>query len=59
MPDVSVGRYVRYLLRLGTLPERAEGPPEPTPRSETDGATARAPVPDPIEEDRSWWSREE
>jgi chaperonin cofactor prefoldin len=58
MPDLSVDRYVRYLLRLGTLPERAEGPPEPTPRSEPDGATEHASVPDPVEEDRAWWSRE-
>ncbi|WP_263785241.1 hypothetical protein [Salinibacter grassmerensis] len=55
MPDLSVGRYVRYLLRIDTLPDRAEGPPTPAPRSEADSPPDRAPVPEPVEDDRPWW----
>ena len=57
MPDLSIGRYVRYLLRLDTLPDRTEGPPAPAPRPGPESSTDRVPVPEPVDEDRSWWER--
>ncbi len=57
MPDLSIGRYVRYLLRLDTLPDRTEGPPAPAPRPSPESSTDRVPVPEPVDEDRSWWER--
>ena len=57
MPDLSVGRYVRYLLRLDTLPDRTQGPPAPSPRPDAASSADRAPVPEPVDEDRSWWKR--
>jgi len=57
MPDLSVGHYVRYLLRLSTLPDRTDGSPGPSLHPETESPDDRAPVPEPIEEDRSWWRR--
>jgi len=56
MPEVTIGRYLRYLLRLDTLPDRTDGPPVPAPR-ETDGSDERAPVPEPMDDDRPWWVR--
>lgn len=57
MPALTVGRYVRYLFRLDTLPERGEGPPDPAPRPSREPSDTREPVPERIEEDRSWWER--
>ena len=57
MPTVTLGRYVRYLLRLGTLPDRGDGPPLPTTPGNGAEAEEPAPVPAPIEDDRSWWAR--
>ena len=57
MPDLSIGRYVRYRLRLDTLPDRTEGPPAPAPRPGPESSTDRVPVPEPVDEDRSWWER--
>ncbi|MFB6278724.1 MAG: hypothetical protein ABEK75_04420 [Salinibacter sp.] len=54
MPSLSVGRYVRYLLRLDTLPDRADGPPAPT-REEEEARDARTPVPDPADDEGDWW----
>ena len=55
MPDLSMGHYVRYLLRLATLPDRTDGSPEPSLHHEAESPDNRAPVPKPIEDDRSWW----
>jgi len=56
MTTVTLGRYLRYLLRLGTLPDRGDGPPAPTPSDKREEAAKRAPVPDPIDDDRPWWT---
>ena len=57
MPTLSAGRYLRYLLRLGTLP-RPETPPEPVstpPPGERSPAMAKAdPAPEPADE-VPWW----
>jgi hypothetical protein len=68
MPVLTVGRYVRYLLRLDTLPERADGPPSPTTArrgrdegggSTPDGADTASPdtppVPSAAPNDGPWW----
>jgi len=55
MPTLTVGTYLRYLFRLGPLPDAREGPPAPAPRSET--AESPAPVPEPVSDDREWWRR--
>lgn len=57
MPTLSIGQYLRYLLRLGSMPRQEEGPPTPTPTSdERDGdESTPSPVPEPIEDDRPWW----
>ena len=57
MPMLSVGDYLRYLLRLGTLPSALEGPPAPTPRENGQSDTDPAPVPEPMAKDRDWWER--
>jgi TolA-binding protein len=56
MPTVPLGRYLRYLLRLGTLPDRGDGPPAPTTPNEEEASPERAPVPEPLDEDRPWWT---
>ncbi len=55
MPTVSVWKYLRYLLRLDSLPERGGGPPTPSPQS--DSTADSAPVPEPVSEDADWWER--
>ncbi len=58
LPALSPGRYLRYLLRLGTLPAPADGPSAPDPRSEpTREAEAPDPVPAPVTDDQDWWER--
>lgn len=58
MPEMTTGRYLRYLLRLDTLPSRTGGPPVPEPATEAEAQDEkRAPVPEPINDDRSWWMR--
>ena len=57
MPRLTIGIYLRYLLRLGPLPEPTDGPPVPPPRT---GAPADAdpdPVPEPATDDEAWWRR--
>jgi len=53
MPTVPLGRYLRYLLRFDTLPDRGEGPPAPNEEAPPE----RASVPEPLDEDRPWWTR--
>jgi len=55
MPALPVGRYLRYLLRLGTLPDRADGPPVPNAPRERKPAEERAPVPEPVDDEGDWW----
>ena len=57
MPMLSVGQYLRYLLRLGPLPTATDGPPAPTPRENGQRETDPAPVPEPMAEDQDWWER--
>jgi chromosome segregation ATPase len=57
MPTLSVGEYLRYLVRLGPLPSTSEGPPAPTPRENGEREMDPAPVPEPMAEDRDWWER--
>ncbi len=58
MPVLSVGRYLRYLLRLDPLPEPSEGrPPRPAPRNADDTQPEPDPVPAPASDDREWWER--
>jgi hypothetical protein len=54
MPSFSIGRYVRYLLRLDALPDRADGPPTPT-REEEKARADRTSVPEPVEDEGDWW----
>lgn len=58
MPGVTFGRYLRYLLRLDTLPNRTDEPSAPRPPRQTDDREERAPVPEPVNEDRPWWEGE-
>ncbi|MFB6098329.1 MAG: hypothetical protein ABEK84_04310 [Salinibacter sp.] len=55
MPRLTIGRYVRYLLRLDTLPERSGGPSPPSTPREVDETAERASVPEPLDDDQSWW----
>ena len=55
LPALTVGRYLRYLLRLQALPDRAEGPPVPSAPREANAAPS--PVPPPLDEEASWWGR--
>ena len=62
MPGLSVGRYLRYLLRLDTLPEQPNSRP-PRPSASSDGEASQHetdadPVPAPVPDDREWWERE-
>ncbi|PSQ96482.1 MAG: hypothetical protein BRD55_06535 [Bacteroidetes bacterium SW_9_63_38] len=57
MPELSVGSYVRYLLRMGALPSASDGPPAPTPRENGQRNTEPDPVPEPMAETRDWWER--
>jgi hypothetical protein len=60
MPDLSLWRYLRYLLRLDALPEQpANQPPHPTSsgRTNTGRDTDPEPVPAPTSDDRVWWER--
>jgi hypothetical protein len=57
MPDLSAGRYLRYLLRLAPLPEHSDGPPAPTHPSGAREDTDPEPVPEPVPDDRAWWER--
>jgi len=61
MPALSLGRYLRYLLRLSTLPASAEArPPRPPLPSngESHSAASTEPVPDPVPDDQPWWERQ-
>jgi chromosome segregation ATPase len=60
MPPLSLGRYLRYLVYLGSLPEQAEArPPRPTPTAEpsSDGEADPEPVPEPVGDEQDWWKR--
>ncbi|WP_103018867.1 hypothetical protein [Salinibacter altiplanensis] len=57
MPNLSVGHYVCFLLRLAALPDRTGAPPEPSRPHEVGTSDDRAPVPEPVEDDRSWWTQ--
>jgi hypothetical protein len=59
MSPLSVGTYVRYLLRLGPLPEPTDGPPTPSARSEPSAEPdpVPAPAPDDATDDEAWWRR--
>jgi len=54
MPTLTLGRYVRYLLRLDALPDRTGKPPTPHSPREADHK-APTPVPEPVEDDGGWW----
>jgi hypothetical protein len=56
MPTVSLGRYLRSLLRLDTLPDRTGESPAAHPPRRADDREERAPVPERIDEDRPWWT---
>jgi hypothetical protein len=59
MPTLSMSRYLRYLLRLDTLPEQPDGrPPRPEPRRTEETEPEAEPVPAPAADDRAWWERE-
>ena len=50
VPDLSLGRYVRYLLRLDDLPMHpAQQRPSPSP------VRSNKPLPAPTADDRPWW----
>jgi DNA-binding helix-hairpin-helix protein with protein kinase domain len=55
LPPLTVGQYLRYLLRLGPLPEMSDGPPAPSPRSNGQNEPTPDPVPAPVDDDRDWW----
>lgn len=59
VPSLSFGRYLLYLLRLGTLPARRSDESSPrSPAREEPSSSARADVPAPsIGEERPWWMR--
>ena len=60
MPPLSLGRYLRYLVYLGSLPKQAEArPPRPTPSAEpaSDGEADPEPVPEPVGDEQNWWRR--
>ena len=55
VPELSFGRYLRYLLRLDTLP----APVKASPTGESDEhewpERSREPVPEPLGDDAPWW----
>jgi hypothetical protein len=55
MPRLTIGTYLRYLLRLGSLPEPTDGPPTPSARSAP--SADPDPVPAPATDDEDWWRR--
>lgn len=57
IPCVSVWQYLGYLLRITSLPDDVDGPPEPTPRSKPESDPN--PVPEPVAADEEWWQRAE
>lgn len=57
LPALSPVRYLRYLLRLGSLPDPVDGASAPDPRSEPARETDPEPVPAPVAEDQNWWDR--
>ena len=57
MPTLGVGTYLRYLFRLGALPQMGEGPPVPSARTPSAPADAPEPVPEPAPDDEEWWRR--
>ena len=57
MPALSVGAYLLYLLRLGSLPEAADGPSAPTPRDAPSRTAEPVPVPESTTDDAEWWER--
>lgn len=59
MPDLSLGRYVRYLLRLDTLPDRTGGAPVPDAPKERKQTNEQTPVPEPVDDEGPWWSSEQ
>jgi hypothetical protein len=58
MPEVSMGRYLRYLVRLDSLPEQAGDRPRPSQRDASASRDVNPdPVPEPVSDDREWWER--
>ncbi len=57
MPTLSIGRYLRYLLRLDSLPEREERSTAPTREESPKEASVPSPLPEPKDQDRPWWHR--
>lgn len=57
MPPLSPLHYLRYLLRLGRLPDVESGPPRPSPRTDSQSDPEPEPVPEPRAGDRDWWER--
>jgi hypothetical protein len=57
LPALSIGDYLLYLLRLGRLPDRIDGPPAPAPAEPTASTPDPAPVPEPVGDDQDWWQR--
>jgi hypothetical protein len=60
MPLLTVGRYLRYLLRLSSLPRHTDDqPPRPTLPDEQESAqmTSTEPVPASVSDDREWWEQ--
>lgn len=56
LPDTSLMRYLRYLLRLDTLPAPATASSSRGARGENrSGLQQSEPVPEPLDEDRPWW----
>lgn len=57
LSDVSFARYLRYLLRLDTLPDPSTASP---PLDASDGASEKQqppPVPEPIDDGQAWWQQ--
>jgi len=59
MPSVSWSRYLRYLLRLESLPDRLEEPPAPAAPPEPADEPEARPVPtvQSNADGRPWWAR--
>ena len=58
MPELSMGRYLRYLVRLDSLPEQAGDRPRPSQRDASASRDVNPdPVPEPVSDDREWWER--
>jgi hypothetical protein len=55
LPGLSLGRYLAFLLFIGSRPARKESPPVPAPPQSNLGAENASALPEPVTSDGPWW----